>query len=295
MGTYLDFAKKLTQNIKVGEPLNSAPTMGVIADGLHYPDDLWSPGQEPFIYFNIRNSVAADLKSLGNVSLYMPPTIAVRYESVWSELEMQSEKTKALSGFDVGNLAGNLGAGNAEGLLQSAMASIGNGASREQLQQLVTGNVAGSTLGGESVAVEARRILSQGQNTAVNPFISMVYGGPKLREFMFNFTFSARSKSESDQITMILKTFKSAMHPDTLNNGKLFYVYPYVFDIFLITPSTDRMFNIKRAALTGMNIDYAGSGIPSFFKESYAPVDIRASLQFKELDLLTKDDIENNY
>ena len=67
MGTYLDFAKKLTQNIKVGEPLNSAPTMGVIADGLHYPDELWSPGQDPFIYCNIRNSVASDLKTLGNI------------------------------------------------------------------------------------------------------------------------------------------------------------------------------------------------------------------------------------
>ena len=88
------------------------------------------------------------------------------------------------------------------------------------------------------------------------------------------------------------------MHPgiDAETPGK-YWVYPDSFDIRLSTdslfavpndPSKGYLFQIDNAVLERMSVDYAGSGIPSFFGETGAPVDIRMTLEFKELNILTR-------
>jgi len=51
---------------------------------------------------------------------------------------------------------------------------------------------------------------------------------------------------------------------------------------------------IKRSALLRADVDYAGGGMQSFFKDGH-PTHTKLSLSFKELELLTREDVENNY
>lgn len=113
----------------------------------------------------------------------------------------------------------------------------------------------------------------------------------------------ARNAGESDAIRDIIKSFKAGMHPSVAPRNSRFWVYPDSFNITLMVPNVANMpgeaapylFQIKNAVLENMEVNYAGSGIPSFFGETGAPVDIRMTLQFKELDILTREQIIEGY
>jgi hypothetical protein len=86
------------------------------------------------------------------------------------------------------------------------------------------------------------------------------------------------------------------MHPEEVEKTEsLVLNYPNTFDIFLLTPSSEYLFNIQRSVLVDMSVDYNGSGVASFFKGTGAPVDVRLTLQFKETELLTKSRIISGY
>lgn len=293
---YKEFAKAVMVD-PTSNPANSTgldfPVLGHSQSSHKFPEDLWAPGQEPFIYFNIRESIDPTAKSIGNISMYMPPTIKVDYGAGWDELSMDDRKLKALTGFDVASTAGGLSDGNIIGAIQTAATNISENSSVKDIAKYAVSNSAESL--SSSYAAAIRRGMA-GKDQVVNPFTSMLYQGPKLRQFMLDFSLFARNQKESESIQKILKAFKLAMHPNAeKGNESVFFDFPYVFDVFFITPATDKMFNIKRAALTDMSVNYAGANQPSFFNVSWAPVDIRLSLSFKELELLTKDDIEQNF
>ncbi len=201
---------------------------------------------------------------------------------------------KALTGFDVASTMGKLSEGQLKDALTSAKDSIANTSSISTYAKYAASNAAESALG-SSYASDVRRGIA-GKDQVVNPFTSMLYQGPRLRQFQLDFSLYARNQKESESIQKIIKAFKLAMHPDAEKGGEsVFFDFPYIFDVFFITPATDKMFNIKKAALTDLSVDYAGSGAPSFFNVSWAPVDIRLSLTFKELELLTRSEIDQNF
>lgn len=273
--------------------LDSKPSSNPTASH-KFPEDLWAPGQEPFIYFNIRSTVDPTLQSRGNISLYMPPTIMVSYGAGWEELSMESRKIKALTGFDTAETVGKLSDGKIKEALSGAASSIAATSDLTTYAKYAASNLAESTLG-SSYASDVRRGMA-GKDQVVNPFTSMLYQGPRLRQFQLDFSLYARNQKETESIQKIIKAFKLAMHPDAEKGAQsVFFDFPYVFDIFFITPATDKMFNIKKAALIDMAINYAGAGAPSFFNVSWAPVDIRMSLTFKELELLTRKEIDQNF
>jgi hypothetical protein len=260
-----------------------------------FPEDLWAPGQEPFIYFNIRSTVDPTLQSRGNISLYMPPTIKVNYGAGWDELSMESRKMKALTGLSAGEIAQKLSEGKAMDAILESAKSISSTADAKTIAKYAAQNVIEALPGGSSYASDIRRGMA-GKDQVVNPFTSMLYQGPKLRQFQLDFSLYARNQTESESIQKIIKAFKLAMHPDAEKGSQsVFFDFPYVFDVFFITPATDKMFNIKKAALVDLSVDYAGAGAPSFFNVSWAPVDIRMSLTFKELELLTRAEIDQNF
>ena len=78
-------------------------------------------------------------------------------------------------------------------------------------------------------------------------------------------------------------------------NHSYFLKYPDQFRInFYINgdiTNRNKMFFIKRSVLTSINVDYAGQGIPVFFKDVGQPFNIKMDLSFQELTLITREDI----
>jgi hypothetical protein len=123
--------------------------------------------------------------------------------------------------------------------------------------------------------------------------MSLLFKGMDLRTFGFSFQMMARNKQETENIQNIIKTFKMAMHPGSEDGSARWLNYPDNFNIGLFSPANKYLFNFNTCVLTGMDVNYAGSGIPSFFTGTGAPVDLRMNLTFKELSIVTRDDIEH--
>jgi len=283
-----------------GGPLNlnkDADLLKPGAKGLMYPGDLFDHGKQAFIFFNVRNAatgITPVSQPLGNICLYMPTTLRVDYNAKYTEagqpLEKLIETGRTIFSSMKDSVSGMQGIDfSSEGLLDIAKRA-GNGLISDDTAKYFTHNIIKKTLGAE-YAAEFR----QKMGVAINPFLANVYDHPEFRTFNFEFEFFPKNPKESEQVRRIIKLFKLAMHPTrTGGTDNLIWGFPCVFDVFLCTPWTDKMFMIKRSALLRADVDYAAGGVQSFFKDGH-PTQTKLGLSFKELELLTREDVENNY
>lgn len=283
-----------------------------------YPEDLFDHGAQAFIFFNIRATEEDDVApSWGSICLYMPPTLRVMYQSKWTEVSMPLQRLSEISNTFAGihsalkNLvesgtisAAAVGAGVFEDLNEIISMGVNGGIegfAHNQNAQLLIHNMFAKY--NPSYAAEIRRMIGKskklgfttGNSAAVNPFAALTYEHQHHREVQFQFDLFARSPKEANCIRRIVKLFKLASHPAVVNDGNLFFDGAFAFDVYLFTPSADNMFNLKKAALTSMEVDYSPSQMaPSFHKDGQ-PTNITLMLTFKELSLLTRGDIYDNY
>lgn len=252
---------------------------------LQYPHDLFDPDRgvdPPFIMFVIKDPVVKSAEIKRYITMYLPAQLTTSYGAVYNEIE------RSIKRFFKGaeRLQGSLStaAGEAKAFLESGSFDFGKlgNASAEVVASI--GN--DSTIG-----QEIQRALGK----TVNPHQALVFRNVAFRSFKFDFHLMARNAQEAEEIQLIIQAFKEAMHPEGEQGAdSFFWLYPDNIDIFLFTPSDDRMFKIDTSVLTDMSVDYAGAGIPSFFEDG-APVDIRMSLSFKELSVLTKEKIRKGF
>jgi hypothetical protein len=232
-----------------------------------YPADLGTPGQEPYMIFDIRHSVARQGQRQGTIAMYMPASLKVTYRNNYEEgtVELTETLKKAKEAYDSGNWT-------------EAAGVVGRGLSK-QLRRWAT-------------PIEE---LKHTKGLLFNPHMAVMYKGVAFRTFHFEFHLMARSAEESALIRNIIYWFKYAAHPTDAIGGTgegddvaNMWEYPDNFIIGLFSPSDEYLFRISTCVLEQIDVDYAGSGIPSFFEDTGAPVDIRLNLDFKETEVMTK-------
>lgn len=144
--------------------------------------------------------------------------------------------------------------------------------------------------------------------TVVNPQLEMVYTSPQFRSFTFEFMFYPRSQREALEVQEIIRLFKFHQAPEVLSSkfaggvGGFFLVPPSEFDIQFYyngreNPNIPR---ISTCALLNMSVDYSPNGFATYETLSSKPtkggtgmpVAMRMTLQFKELEILTKSNFE---
>ena len=191
--------------------------------------------------------------------------------------------------------------------------AIKNAAAREAVGK------AGAISAGATAAIQRR--LGQ----VVNPFKAVIYNGPGgFRTFTFNFVMQPESSSEVETVKKIVRYFKFHMHPGvsnlsfTTNKGTTFentkeqtgsitssamLTYPDTFKISMFpnkqkqsNSTKNSLFKIKDCFLESFNVDYSTSGGPAFFDDpDGSPVTTTVSMQFKEIELLTRNSIAQGF
>ena len=170
-----------------------------------------------------------------------------------------------------------------EGLeaIQTAMKGIYTTAKTEQgrLQRFLAGQAAG-----------LNNVLARTDNVVLNPNLELLFQGPQLRPFSFQFKMSARSQEEAKEIKSIIKYFK--YHMAVRKEQGLFLRAPHVFTIQymkgdsenhpginLISPSDTE----KACALTNCSVDYTPLGSYATYEDGTMAA-YTLSLQFQELE-----------
>jgi hypothetical protein len=189
-------------------------------------------------------------------------------------------------GVALGYLAG--GAGGAEALTAQSTAELARNVGIN-LANIPAGIA--NAFGGK---LEIGEALALGAGIAPNPFREQIFRNVDTRTFQFDYKFLPRSEAEAESIKSIIHKFKYHMHPE-ISTGGLFYVYPSTFDIayYFNGQENKNIHKISTCVLERMSVDYGGQGFHSF--EDGVPTEINMRLEFRELEVMTKERIEQGY
>jgi len=127
--------------------------------------------------------------------------------------------------------------------------------------------------------------LARTGGRVLNPNAEMLFQGPVIRDFSFEFQMIARSRKEGEEIRKIIRFLKLGMAPKFQNIA--FLANPDVFKLEYRndtngTLKTVNMFNPGGLALTALKTDYAPNGYWAAYTDSQ-PVALKLAMSFTEL------------
>lgn len=213
------------------------------------------------------------------IALHMPNLLSSRYSVGYDE-----ENTALLGGAIAGGSA--LGEAIKGGDVGKGLADAGKaGAAAGTAFALGAANIAG--VGGG---------ISRLTRIATNPRKEVIFKNVDFRSFQFDYQFYPRNAQEAQYVQNIIKEFKYHMHPEFKDENAFLYTYPSEFDIAYYHGSDENKSINKHTScvLTELTVNYAPQGQFTAFKDG-TPTQINLVLTFKELALLTKDQIRKGF
>ena len=141
--------------------------------------------------------------------------------------------------------------------------------------------------------IDVDTFLARTGGRVLNPNAEMLFQGPVIRDFSFEYQMIARSEKEGREIRKIIRFLKLGMAPKFQNIG--FLANPDVFKLEYRSGGsvlkTVNRFNPGGLALTTLKTDYAPNGYWAAYTDSQ-PVAIKLSLAFTELRPIYEGDQE---
>ena len=248
---------------------------------------------------DVETNVAGDSvkgkERLGSVILPMPKVVDTN-GCEWGESKLNIFGLAAVS---AGQELGKLGVSKET---QEEIAAIQKNTKKDKTSGLkdlagVTGAAAfsqGAALAG--IDIDQNAFLARTGGRVLNPNAELLFAGPVLRDFNFDFLMIARSRAEGEEIRKIIRWFKLGMAPRF--NSSTFLTTPDVFQLEYKRGQgpQDQLDTVNRfspggLALRTIGVDYAPSGYWSAYQDSQ-PVALKVTLNFAELRPIYQSDQE---
>ena len=215
------------------------------------------------------------------IALYMPKTIKASYTQDYG-----AEET---------GVAGDIEAALGKGLSTDSSA--------DQIKSFLSAGTnsalkTGKTMLGSAVQLAGLghpiKFIMKRSGTAINPRNELFYNGPGMRNFTYTFDFWPRNMKEAEAVSDIIQIFKYNSSP-ALNgqSGALFGIPNYFRISYMYKGDVNTNLNqISACYCTGVDVDYAPDGQPSFFPDGQ-PVHTQLTVAFSEDRVLSKSDIKD--
>lgn len=216
------------------------------------------------------------------IELFVPGPISVSYQSDWNKSDLGAVGAM----IDAATSIGGLNMENAEriwGIGKSILPDVAMNTAAGVLQAITPFNV-----------MDAKTWYTQRTN---NPYMEMIFNGINNRTFSFTFKMIPRNAAEAETIRRIVYEFKFHRAPEYKSDQvNLYWLAPSEFDIkFLhLGEENNKLFKISTCALTNCSVKYGSDGGYAYFKDG-TPIVTELSLEFTEMELLTKERIEQGY
>jgi len=143
------------------------------------------------------------------------------------------------------------------------------------------------------------QVLSRSTGAIINPNTELLFDGPSLRTFSFQYKFSPREPAEAKRIFDIIKCLKKGMAVRK-SESTLFLMTPRIFKLTYkegTTGNSHKYLNrFKDCALTQLTVNYAPNQTYMAYKDETGsvPVSFDVSMLFQELSPIFSDDYNNN-
>ena len=229
-------------------------------------------------------------RPISTVLLPMPSNLQDGNSVSYNDSQMNSITAAAIGGFTGAAKAG--GAKSADdaftGLrkvfgataVESGVAGLGMGNATD----LATKYLAAQAVNIFGANVTLEQIMARQTGEIFNPNMELLFNGPTLRAFKFQFKMMPRNRDESDQVKRIIRTFKKNMAPKT-NRSNLFLNTPNIFELRYRQGESEHKFlhKFKQCVLQDIAINYTGEGNYATYDDG-TPISMVMDLTFKELE-----------
>ena len=223
----------------------------------------------------------------------MPDTLSASYNASYDELSITNDLGKGIKGLQaIQAFAAKQNGVNTASATASDPAAIYAVGS---LWETALSKVPGIDLSGPEIT----NVALQTQGYAVNPQLQVIYRGLGFRNFTLNFIFTPASEEEALKVNQIIGKFKYHFAPQMVlaKNAVsgMFFVPPSFFNIEFMFNANENKFlpRYGDCVLTNIDVNYAPSGFAAH--NDGAPVQTQLTLQFREIEVVTKDKLSEGF
>ena len=155
-------------------------------------------------------------------------------------------------------------------------------------QKAIAGYVAGT-----AANLDPNEILSRLDGTIFNNNLALLFKGPTLRPFTFQFTLSPRDRGEAFQVQKIIRAFKQSSAVQQ-TASKTFLAAPNTYGLQFFKGPTPHSFlpNMKECALLNVGVNYMPDNSYMTYEDS-SMVSYSLTLSFQELEPIFNNDFKN--
>lgn len=219
------------------------------------------------------------------IALYMPPTVSVSYGANYNDTEigiLAESGGEVIQAFmDVKSAGGDTASA------VEAATKVAGGGVKDAINKFAL-----TTL--DAAAQGASALIAMERGKIITPRMEMMFSGIGRRSFSYDFTFIPKSKQESDRIEEIIKMFKIHMHSSFVGGDVREMEIPNYFNIrYMYRGNENEHLNkISTCVLTKLDVNYGSDRYVSY--DDGAPQTTKISLGFTEMEIITRDKIENS-
>ena len=292
-GTTTDEAKKIINEAGAPKPGTRNKGFGVYV----FPKSLRQGGEngQDFLKFDMmkyepkdfdkekfsftERSTDIDKRSIGSVILPIPGGIQDGQSVSWGESSMSPlDMTKA----NIAMTAVSKGLGAAVKETGDSATNLADafGENKKALAAVIAGMAAG-----------AGNMLTRTTGAIVNPNMELLFGGPSLRTFSFQFQLAPRDKTEAMEAIKIIRFFKQGMAP-IRTKSMLFMKSPHTFQLSYRNSQGNPhkyLNKFKECAMASFGVNYAPNGNYSTFEDGVMTA-YQISMTCRELNPIYNDD-----
>ena len=224
-----------------------------------------------------------------------------RYETIQLPMQPQLSESTAVSwGGDSLNAIQAIGAQAAQnaiteagdGDFRGALGALGEGVT--SLAQLTTDDGTKAALAayfaGQAVGAN---VLGRSTGQVINPNLELLFTGPNLRSFSFNFTLTPRDPEEAGIVRRMIRAMKRNMTPQRSSEA-LFLKSPRIFELEYIFGDTNRehpfMNKFKPCACTSFTVNYTPDGSYMTYRGEPSMTSYQISMSFGEIEPIYADE-----
>ena len=150
-------------------------------------------------------------------------------------------------------------------------------------------------LTGSALGVNPNELLARTSGQVFNNNLQLLFQGPTLRPFNFQYIISPRDTKESQEVLRIIRMFKQSMAVQRDDIG-IFLGSPNTYFLEFLNPvdfEHDFLPKIKECALLGFSVNYMPNNTYMTYDEDFSMVSYQLNFSFKELDPIFNDDYGN--
>jgi hypothetical protein len=157
-----------------------------------------------------------------------------------------------------------------------------------ELKSFISAYFAGQAVGAN--------IVGRATGMVINPNLELLFNGPNLRTFQFNFRLTPRSQVESEEIRRIIRAFKRNMAVSR-STSNLFLLSPRIFKLKYIYKNGGEhpyLNKFKPCALSNFQVNYTPDGSYATFDSTGSLTAYDLTMSFSEVMPIYAEDIPGN-